>query len=123
MTATAIVSCLPFSSMATHSRWSGREVNFRLPEGVIAPRENQSIYVSKGDVVYWRNWVEDGREAVLAFYYGAERTRDWRGDQPVNVIGRITAETIAVAEDVGERIWLRGAEGVQVAAMSGQGRW
>ncbi|UCF10134.1 MAG: DUF3830 family protein, partial [Candidatus Bipolaricaulota bacterium] len=105
-TVRAVLAMLPFEATALHSRWSGREINFavRSPENV--PRERQTCTVNTGDVIYWKEWEvgEAGREA-LAIYYGAEVTRDHRGQLPVNVFGRVPQDEWPQIEKVGLRIW------------------
>jgi len=116
VTSERILGALPLEAMAYHSRWSGREVNFPIRLGENAPpRENDTTSVGCGDLIYWREWEKgtDGAEA-LAFYYGAEVTRDHRGTLPVNVFARIPESQWGLAEQIGVRIWRTGGERVRV---------
>ncbi len=112
-----VLAALPVQAVAYHSRWSGREVNFPIRLGVQAPpRENDTTSVSYGDVIYWREWGKpDGAAEVLAFYYGAEVTRDHRGTLLVNVFARIPEAQWPLAAEIGVRIWRSGGERVRVA--------
>ncbi len=117
-TCRAVVAALPLEATVSHSRWSGREVNFPIPLGAGAPpRENDTTTVNTGDVIYWREW-EKGAKAceALAVYYGAEVTRDHRGYLPVNVFARIPQEQWPLATEIGLRIWREGFEHVRVRA-------
>lgn len=115
----AIWVLLPVRAWALHSRWSGREVNFPINTGQCKPpRENLSLYVSRGDVAYWRLEGSDERPEALALYYGAEEARDWRGQQPVSIFARVVPEDLSVLEEVGLRIWQQGGEPVLVEVCS-----
>lgn len=106
------------TSLARHSRYSGREVYITIPDSFLAPKEKYSIYISKGDITYWRAWRDDGMEPVISFFYGPERARSSQGDEPVNIIGHIREDLISLAEIIGERIWLQGAEKVEIEILS-----
>ncbi|WP_017728847.1 DUF3830 family protein [Halalkalibacterium ligniniphilum] len=113
---------LPFYSIVKHSRWSGREVNFELQTKILPAKENQTIFTSAGEVVYWRDWTNEYEEApfeVLAIYYGAEHTRSWKGNEPVNVFAQIDASHLERLKEVGERIWLKGTEQVYIQKLEG----
>jgi hypothetical protein len=116
-TCSIIWDLLPLEAKVLHSRWSGREINFPVKTARKPPRENEQIFVSKGDIVYWREWeglyASTGAE-VIAIYYGAEHTRDCRGDQPVNIFGYVDPKDIEVLQQIGIRIWQEGGEKVTV---------
>jgi hypothetical protein len=108
---------LPLTSVVRHSRWSGREVNFEIKTTNKPKKENQTIFTSIGEVVYWREWPLESEpkvSEVLAIYYGAEHTRSHRGDEPVNVFAQIDHNFLGLLEAIGERIWLNGTERVRV---------
>lgn len=112
-TAREIYKMLPFKSEAVHSRWSGREINAELPIDQKIPPEDQTIYTSLGEVCYWSNWRRGENEEqkhVIAIYYGAEMTRSKCGEEPVNVIGRVKECDIETLTELGEMIWLKGAQ-------------
>lgn len=115
-TANIVYHSLPIESTLTHSRWSGREVNFRAKLSDIPEREDQTIYTSHGDVVYWRDWrsAEESPNNVIAIYYGAELTRSHIGDEPVNIFGEVLQSHFELLKTIGERIWLKGTEKVKV---------
>ncbi|MBB5326202.1 hypothetical protein HNQ34_003321 [Anoxybacillus tepidamans] len=116
-----IWEALPFSSIVRHSRWSGRELNFPFTSNGHPKRENQTISTSIGEVVYWRDWLMDEEpdvSEIIAIYYGAERTRSHRGDEPVNVFAKIDYTHFDRLKAVGERIWLNGAERIQIEKLS-----
>lgn len=117
-----VLTALPLEAMAYHSRWSGREVNFPIRLGARAPaRENDTTSVGCGDVIYWREWEKgDDAAEALAFYYGAETTRDHRGTLPVNVFARIPEAQWALAQQIGVRIWRNGGERVRVVSGKNQ---
>ncbi|RSK54592.1 DUF3830 family protein [Bacillus canaveralius] len=108
---------LPFSGVARHSRWSGREVNFTFTSNGHPKRENQTISTGAGEVIYWRDWPmekDPDVQEVLAIYYGAEHTRSHKGDEPVNVFAQIDYTHLELLRTVGERIWLKGTEKIQI---------
>lgn len=112
-TAHEVYKVLPFYSTAVHSRWSGREINFQMPTYQELPKENQTIYTSLGEVCYWSNWkrgVNEGQKHVLAIYYGAEMTRSLSGEEPINVIGQVEESDVELLKELGETIWLKGAQ-------------
>ena len=102
------------SSLARHSRYSGREVYFPVTSSILAPKERYSIYVSKGDIIYWRAWRDNGQEPVMSFYYGPELARSSQGDEPVNIVGHLNEDLLPLAQEIGERVWLQGAEQVEI---------
>ncbi|MGI6485870.1 MAG: DUF3830 family protein [Tepidanaerobacteraceae bacterium] len=116
-TCSTIWNLLPLEAYVLHTRWCGREINFPIKTPQSPPRENEQIFVSKGDIVYWREWeglyAKTGAEA-LAIYYGAEHTRDCRGNLPVNIIGNVDYEDLNVLKEIGIRIWQKGGEKVTV---------
>ncbi|MDM5196734.1 DUF3830 family protein [Fictibacillus enclensis] len=112
---------LPFTSVVKHSRWSGREVNFELKTNVHPKRENQTISTSVGEVIYWRDWLNESEPdvcEVLAIYYGAEHTRSHKGDELVSVFAKIDQDHLKRLKTVGERIWLQGTETIQLQKLS-----
>jgi hypothetical protein len=122
-TCAAVVAALPFTVTVSHSRWSGREINFPIGLGAKGPdRENDTATVNLGDVIYWREWEKGARAAeALALYYGAEVTRDHRGYLPVNVFARIPPEEWGLATEIGLRVWRQGFEKVSVSAVPAPG--
>lgn len=112
-TAHEVYKVLPFYSKAVHSRWSGKEINFQIPTSQELLKENQTIYVSLGEICYWSNWKRGEKEEqinVLAIYYGAEMTRSQAGPEPVNVIGQVESSDIEALKELGESIWLKGIQ-------------
>lgn len=117
-TSKIIWDALPCESVVTQSRWSGREVNFKFKSNQRPEKENQTIYTSIGEVVYWRDWEsvtsdEDPLD-VLAIYYGAEHSRSYRGSEPVNIFAQIDYEYLDQLGMVGERIWRKGTEKIKI---------
>lgn len=113
LTCEKVWNSLPFETVATQSRWSGREFNFAYEETDLPPRENQTIYTSIGEVCYWRdwNWEEEGTlPQALAIYYGAEMARSHKGHEPVNIFAQIDYSDFEKLFKIGERIWLEGKE-------------
>ena len=117
-TCRAVIGALPLEATVSHSRWSGREVNFPIALGPGAPsRENDTTTVNTGDVIYWREWEREAKASeALAVYYGAEVTRDHRGYLSVNVFARVPQEQWPLATEIGLRIWRGGFERVHVRA-------
>lgn len=114
-TCNIIWESLPHESVITHSRWSGREVNFVYKATPFPVRENQTIYTSKGEIVYWRDWNWEGTgepPQAIAIYYGAEEARSNKGYEPVNVFAQVEYKYLHKLEKIGERIWLNGKEKV-----------
>ncbi|WP_163971873.1 DUF3830 family protein [Oceanobacillus halotolerans] len=106
---------LPFQSVVTQSRWSGREVNLKYDNNDYPIRENQTIYTGKGELCYWRDWNSEGDippSQAIAIYYGAELARSNRGNEPVNVFAQIDFKYFNILDEIGERIWLKGAEDI-----------
>ncbi|PJI52264.1 hypothetical protein CTI14_45255, partial [Methylobacterium radiotolerans] len=102
---TGIWDILPITSVVTHSRWSGREVNLNLKTADLPKEENQTIYTSRGEIVYWREWRnQENPKEVLALYYGAEETRSSKGPEPVNIIGQIDFDRLEEFKAIGKRV-------------------
>jgi hypothetical protein len=122
-TCRAVIDALPLEATVSHSRWSGREVNFPIALGAGSPRrENDTTTVNTGDVIYWREWEREADACeALAVYYGAEVTRDHRGYLPVNVFARIPQEQWPLATEIGLRIWREGFERVRVRGVGTAG--
>ena len=118
----AIAAALPITSTTYQARWSGREVFMPVNLATKPPRENQTIRAAKGDVIYFYEWPESyqytGFEAI-GLFYGNEIVREWRGDCPVNVIGRIDPSQFELLEVLGERIWREGGEATTLALLDG----
>jgi len=76
-----IVERLPRSGECRHSRWSGRAINVLLSIDPGIPRENQTVQVSNGDMIYWRDWVADNDDPteVITMYYRPETARGPQG--------------------------------------------
>jgi hypothetical protein len=112
-----VVAQLPIESELRHSRWCGREINTSLSIDSEIPRENQTAHTSRGDVVYWRDWVMPEGQTVeaLAVYYGPEFTRGPQGPLRVNRFGRVPEEYWEDLTEVGERIWLGETEVVSLS--------
>ncbi|AND40568.1 DUF3830 family protein [Cytobacillus oceanisediminis] len=111
---------LPLCSVVRHSRWSGRDLNFAIKSNGLPKRENQTIFTSIGEVVYWRDWpleTDSKVNEVIAMYYGAEHTRSNKGDELVNVFAQIDYTHFELLETVGERIWLNGTEKIKIEKM------
>ncbi|MCW5751184.1 MAG: DUF3830 family protein [Alphaproteobacteria bacterium] len=116
-TVEAVRAELPIEAKVFQARWSGKEsfvpVNFRKKP----PRENQSIRASLGDVIYFSEWSDSynytGFEAI-GFFYGPEIIREWRGDAPANVFGRIDPQQFDLLLQIGERVWREGGEGISI---------
>lgn len=110
-----VTASMPIEATVLQARWSGREifVPIRLPKK--PPRERQSIRASTGDVIYFCEWGDSydytGFEAI-GFFYGPEIVREWRGDCPVNVFARILPEFFPLLEEIGDRVWRQGGEGI-----------
>ncbi|WP_174614797.1 DUF3830 family protein [Virgibacillus ihumii] len=115
LTCKAIWDSLPFQSTVTQSRWSGREINLRYDNDSYPIKENQTIYTSKGEVCYWRDWGWEGDSPpsqAIAIYYGAELARSNKGNELVNVFAQIHFNHFTILNKIGERVWLKGAEKV-----------
>lgn len=114
-TARAIEATSPMAATVYQARWSGKEVFVPLDIATKPPRENQTIRAGIGDVIYFREWEgsyqRTGFEAI-GLFYGNEIVREWRGDAPVNVIGRIDPSQFELLEAIGDRVWRQGGEGI-----------
>jgi hypothetical protein len=121
-TAACLEAALPLEGKVYQARWAGREifVPVQLPEK--PPRERQSIRANIGDVIYFREWEGaydlTGFEAI-GLFYGPEIVREWRGDAPVNVFGRIDPDHWDRIVAIGERVWRAGADTVALRLMKG----
>lgn len=118
-TVESFLQMLPLEATVYHSRWSGREINFPLKSRGKIPREKQTTQTNTGDVIYWKEWEMPDSEAAeaIAIYYGAEISRDHRGQLPVNVFARIPASQWKKIEEIGLRIWQQGIEKVAVSVI------
>ena len=121
-TVEAIREMLPLEVTVYHSRWSGREINFKARSPSPVPRERQTSTVNTGDVIYWREWeMPDGEgQEAIALYYGAEVTRDHRGYLPVNVFAQVPQAQWPRIEEIGLRIWQQGIERLTVREIEGK---
>lgn len=121
-TVEAFLKMLPIHATVYHSRWSGREINFPVKSGIKVARENQTTQTNTGDVIYWKEWEMENREAAeaVAIYYGPEVTRDHRGYLPVNVFARIPPSQWKKIEEIGLRVWQHGIERVSVTVSDSQ---
>lgn len=112
-----IQAALPIKATVLQARWSGREIFIPIKLPNKPPRERQSIRASLGDVIYFFEWGEQydytGFEAI-GMFYGPEIVREWRGDAPVNVFARINPANFELIKQIGERVWRRGGEGVEI---------
>ena len=61
---------LPLESEARHTRWCGREVYFPICTRQTPCRENQTSTVSKFDVAYWINLLEEPTGGEIIFQGG-----------------------------------------------------
>lgn len=115
-TVEAFLEILPLEVTVYHSRWCGREFNFPLKTKRNIPREKQTSTANTGDVVYWKEWEMEPREAAeaIGIYYGAELLRDHRGYLPVNPFARISQGQWKTIEEIGLRIWQQGIEKLTV---------
>ena len=116
-TAKAIEAAAPISSTVYQARWSGKEIFVPVNLATKPPRENQTIRAALGDVIYFQEWEgsyqRTGFEAI-GLFYGNEIVREWRGDAPVNVIGRIDPTQHALIQEIGERVWRKGGEKILI---------
>jgi len=113
---------LPIKATVYQARWSGREIFIPLKLPVKPPRERQTIRANLGDVIYFCEWPEQyentGFEAV-GLFYGPEIVREWRGDAPVNVWGQIDPGQWDLIKEIGDRVWRKGGESVELRVMDG----
>jgi hypothetical protein len=124
--ATHTLDCIraaaPLDGTVLQARWSGRELFVPVDLPRKPPRERQSIRANTGDVIYFREWEDaydhTGFEAI-GLFYGPEIVREWRGDAPVNVIGRIDPAQWELLQQIGERVWRRGGEMISIRVIAG----
>lgn len=112
-----LLESLPLECQFFQSRWSGREINTNINIDEFPPKENQSIYVSIGDICYWRDWreeVEKNINHVLAIYYGPEMARSHVGNEPVNIIGKIDHKGLEEIIKLGEIVWKEGMKRAKI---------
>ena len=116
-TAKSIKAAAPISATVYQARWSGKEIFVPINLATKPPRENQTIRAALGDVIYFQEWEgayqRTGFEAI-GLFYGNEIVREWRGDAPVNVIGRIDAAQHALIQEIGDRVWRKGGEKITI---------
>ncbi|WP_042353783.1 DUF3830 family protein [Bacillus rubiinfantis] len=116
-----IWKAMPLESVVTHSRWSGREINFVCDDISAPPRENQTIYASAGELCYWRDWQSESIEQqVIAIYYGAELARSHKGNERINVFAQLLQTDILLLKEIGERVWLTGTEKVYIERINNE---
>ena len=116
-TSEAVKSHLPLDAKIYQARWSGKEIFIPVNLAGKPPREHQSIRASLGDVIYFHEW-EDAYEQTgfeaIGLFYGPEIVREWRGDAPVNVFGKVDPSQFDLLKAIGERVWREGGEGIEV---------
>ncbi len=121
-TAAALKAEGSIDTAVLQARWSGRE--FALPVAFKdkPPRENQSIRANIGDVIYFQEW-NDGYDRTgfenIGVFYGPEIVREWRGDAPVNVFGRVDPAQYDLLRQIGDRVWRQGTEPVSIRVVEG----
>jgi hypothetical protein len=117
-----ISNALPMGAKVFQARWSGREIFIPVNLAEKPPREHQSIRVSLGDVIYFCEWAgayeHTGFEAI-GMFYGPEIVREWRGDAPVNVFAQIDPSQWDLLKEIGERVWRRGGENIDIHLIAG----
>ena len=110
----------PINANIFQARWSGREIFIPTKLKKKPPRENQTIRANLGDVIYFREWKDSydftGFEAI-GIFYGPEIVREWRGDSPVNLIGRIDPSQWDLIKSIGERVWRQGGERISIKVL------
>jgi len=62
----SVLEPIPLTNRVYHSRWPGQEINKEINKGSQAPRENQTTQTAPGDVVYWREWENEGDNVTEA---------------------------------------------------------
>ena len=50
----------------------------------------------------------------IGIFYGAEIVREWRGDAPVNVFGRVDPTQYDLLREIGDRVWRQGGEPISI---------
>jgi len=120
LTTAAVKSEAPFDATVYQARWSGREIFVPVKFKNKPVRENQSIRANIGDVIYFHEWPEQfnytGFEAI-GMFYGPEIVREWRGDCPVNVFGRVDPSQFDLLKEIGERVWRQGGEAISITPL------
>ena len=115
-----ISKMVPINAKIFQARWSGREIFIPIELKKKPPRENQTIRANLGDVIYFREWKDSydftGFEAI-GIFYGPEIVREWRGDSPVNLIGRIDPSQWDLIKSIGERVWRQGGERISIKVL------
>lgn len=116
-TASALKSQGPIDATVYQARWSGREIAIPVNLKQKPAREHQSIRANIGDVIYFQEWGDSydrtGFENI-GIFYGAEIVREWRGDAPVNVFGRIDPAQYDLLREIGDRVWRQGGESIAI---------
>lgn len=116
-TASALKVEAPLESIVLQARWSGREVAVPVNFKQKPARENQSIRANIGDVIYFHEWADSYDQSGfenIGIFYGAEIVREWRGDAPVNVFGRVDPAQYDLLREIGDRVWRQGAEAISI---------
>jgi hypothetical protein len=112
---------LPLDAQVLQARWSGREIFVPVNLPAKPPRERQTIRASLGDIIYFREWEgafeHTGFEAI-GLFYGPEIVREWRGDAPVNVFGRIHPDHWERLKEIGDRVWRQGGEAIHLRVLT-----
>lgn len=116
-TALAVKSEAPIEATVYQARWSGREVAVPVKFKNKPARENQSIRANIGDVIYFQEWgdsYDNSGFENIGIFYGPEIVREWRGDAPVNVFGRIDPAQYDLLREIGDRVWRQGGEAISI---------
>ena len=115
-----VTKSLPINATVYQARWSGREIFVPIKLTDKPSRECQSIRASLGDIIYFCEWGDSynytGFEAI-GLFYGPEIVREWRGDAPVNVFGRIDPSQWDLIKEIGDRVWRGGGEAIAIRVL------
>ena len=106
MTVQAFAATLPFTRLFFHARLSGQEIwTDDAPELDII-QENASVYAESGECVIGPLKPHRTRTSkCMGIYYG-----NGKGVDCCNIFGKVLEEDLLLPKELGEKIWLKGAQ-------------
>lgn len=106
VTVAAFRKLLPFKRILKHARFSGEEIwtDDAPPMQII--QENASVFTNAGEVVYGPAIPHRAKTRnCIGIYYG-----EGKGIDAANIFACVKANDRQVLADLGNKIWLHGAE-------------
>lgn len=110
-TCKAFWAAMPFDAKGVQARFAGEEI--WIPEGpsLSIPQENATIELKPGELGYAPATPRSEVGRSVAIVYGEAKLSDC-----VNVFGSIFKDDLARLQQLGEKVWLEGAQMIRFEA-------